>query len=421
MSMASDSVVFACADGIHICKYFLLSRIWRTNLRIDAECAQASESCVRFSSAVDLPLFATMTADNLKGHYHTVRARMQAAPAFMVVGQLRFPKSHQSRKHVRGLSVFIVLLARETTSGGQLPGVQVEFLLGTTGYPKEVDIAPTNAAADLTLYTTISKDLTPGFSELFDSIHLHLYDTKRDGLSGYHLRIPSSGISHHRLDVWYSLITGQPRDDAAKKRPRAPVVELPRTTSMALKAKITSDEITLHIGKYRGGKKHAPICPLPEYSDVAALLSAKYKAPPVRLSEYHLSQNTTEYFQQLVGPELVANAVASVRRKAVGLPYSMGAEDIDDVVGAIASAFYEDIGWRMSASPEQVPSQLSYCSVDIDQVRTSKLHTLPRFTLLTSFSSHHNVGDRSSCTPETSVFYISPALSATAARTSCSL
>jgi hypothetical protein len=363
MATARDSLVFACADGIHVCKYYFESRIWKTNLRIEAECSPRSESCIRFLSSVDLPSFPTMTPGDLQAHYRDTRARMEAAPAYMVVGKLQFPKSHQSRKHVRGLSAFIVLVALDTASG-QLPGVHVAFLLGTTGYPSPAG----NPAADLNLYTAISKHLTHGYTELFDSVHLHLYTTKADGLPGYYVRFPSSRISTMRLKIWQSLITGQPRQNDAKKRPRPPVVELPRTTSMALKAKISADEITLHFGKYRGGKKHAPICAPPEYSDVAALLSAKYVAPPVRLSEYHLSQRATEYFQQLVAPELIAKAVAGVRRKAVGLPYSMCVEDVDDVVGAVASAFYEDIGWRMSASPEHVPSQLTYCSVDIDQV-----------------------------------------------------
>jgi hypothetical protein len=364
-----DSLVFACNDGVHICKYFIDSGLWKTNLRIDAECAPVSESCLRILSANDLPLFQTMSSADLEAHYRHTRAQMQTSPAFMVIGKLGFPKSQQSRKHARGLSVFIVVLAVDTATG-QSPGVEVAFLLGTTGYPSQTGSLLSDPAADLNLYTAISQNLTSGFTELVGDVRLYLYKPTRGGLPGYHLRFPNSGVSHDRLTTWHSVISTQRRPDDKKKRPRAPVVELPRTTSMALKDKISSEEITLHIGQYRGGKRHAPICALPLYSDVAALLSAKYRARPVRLSEYHLSQETTEYFGQLLGPPAIAQAVTRVRSKAEGLPYSMCVDDVDDIMGAVASAFYEDIGWRMSASPEQVPSTLTYCSVDIDQVST---------------------------------------------------
>ena len=342
---AKDSIVFAKSDGIHVCKYSIHTDTWMVDLRTDSETAPESHQSLRLAHSNDLPDLWKMGSQQSEELTNTTKQRMKSSAAYLIIAKLC-----SGRK-----KFFIVLVP-----ASQFPGVDMIFLPSSKGLTQQ----------DTTLYHNIGKKKPASIGHiLFDqsdalTITLHVFE------KGSYLHIKDKDHGSDRKETWLRTVCTSTSREKERKRPRGQLVELPRVSADALKHKVPKGEITLRIG-YAGGKKHAVHRPIPVLTDVESLVRT-YKAAPASLSEYHLSQ-TTDKFQTLLAPDRIQHAINSVRTKARSAPHGMDTEDTNDLLGAIASVFYEDIGWRMQASPPPCAALLDYISADVDQVQTFAL------------------------------------------------
>jgi hypothetical protein len=336
-----DSLVFHHADGLKLSKFFVKLRRWE-ELPLGFECAPPEESTMRVTASTELPIMSTASLTVLRQYYIAVRECMSASDAFLVVGKVVTPER----------SFFLTLVPDKVSAGH---GVQVLFLQSWKGITR----------ADTTVYTNIQrKQFNVCGKNLAGGLKLHTLDDADFMLSVRTIH----NRSKTRTLIWDGLVTGESQVMEQVKRPVGQLVELPSTTSAAMKIKV-KDKVTLSMGS-KGGKRHAQHRPFRVPNDLAALLAADFKESAAVLSDYHLHQQRANYFQRLLQPADIARALQYVRGVARGPPYFiMDESTLDDIVGAIASSFYEDIGWRMHAFPsEHLSSALSYLSADIDQV-----------------------------------------------------
>lgn len=335
---AQDSIVFAKSDGVHVCKYYVSTNSWVVDLRVDSECAPLTEKALRLNVADDLPAFHAMTESQLSKWDNATRARMRSSSAFLVIAKIS----------IKSMKYFVTLVPAET-----FPGVDVLFLRSSKGGSKE----------DKTLYTNIMKKLpSANGHSLFDSsntVQLHMLQ------KGSFLKIAEVSHGHNREEKWLQAVCATSGSAQQKKRPRGQLVELPRVSADTIKKKVPKEEITLRT-RYAGGKKHAAQRYMPVMTDLDTV-TRNYMAPSATLSEYHLSK-AKENFLTLLTAEHIAHAIEELRMKARSPQYGMNNVDIEDLLGSVASVFYEDIGWRMPPSPKPSVSSLDYLSVDVDQV-----------------------------------------------------
>jgi hypothetical protein len=341
-SSVRDSVVFFHTDGSKLTKFFVKSRRWE-ELPVGFECAPPNEMSLRVTGSSDVPILSTTSLPELRQYYITVRECMSAADAFLVVGKIATNER----------SFFITLVPENATGG---PGVKVMFLQCWKGLTR----------ADTTVYSNIQrKRFNVRGTDVVGGWKLHTMEDTDFMLSVRTIQ----NRSKSRALIWDGLATGESQATELRKRPVGQLVELPAAASVALKSKVKGDKAVISLGS-KGGKRHAPRRPFQIPTDLAALLAADFKESSPVLSDYHLHQERAKYFQHLLQPADIVRALQRVRETARSAPYFIMDESaLDDIVGAIASSFYEDIGWRMHAfPPAHLPARLCYLSADIDQV-----------------------------------------------------
>jgi hypothetical protein len=348
--MVQHSVVFVNGDGEHLTKYVVTpQRRWHLQLREDCECAPPDEITIRFNGSADYPSFGTMSSVQLQQHFHTTTDLLDTAPAYLVIGRIMFPGTN-------GTATFYVTLVANDVAAGCAPGLTVAFLQSTKGHTQ----------ADFNRYYALNKKKKSSCNILLcGDIKLNTFADER-----YYLKfLANDPPNGDQYNTWVCMVAGQRPDLERKKRTVGQILELPLTTSAALKQK-TQNDFPVRM-TYKGGKKHAPQRAYNGADDCAALLSAEFEARPQPLSDYHLHEKRVQeqYFQQLILPSKITAAIARVRDVASASPHCLSETVVEDIVGALSSNFYEDICWRMPASPPRHRrASLSYCSVDIDQV-----------------------------------------------------
>jgi hypothetical protein len=181
--------------------------------------------------------------------------------------------------------------------------------------------------------------------------------------------------NHWRRAVGSSEVSTGANQYLAFRRPAPQNVRLalPVVTRLCRKLE-EGQELTVKV-RYGGGKMHAPLRVPLEARNLRESLDAKYRVvsrPPADYTicvENWSTVNPTAYFARPLSASTIVSAVNTLRDEAMA---KLSKADVDDVLGALASCLYEDIGWKLDRTLPLEDARISKLLVDVDQVSVAE-------------------------------------------------
>jgi hypothetical protein len=117
---------------------------------------------------------------------------------------------------------------------------------------------------------------------------------------------------------------------------------------------------------------HAPLRASLEARTLKESLDAQYRVVPRPAADYLIcvesrsKPNPVDYFGRALSVDVLVDAIKKVRREAQDV---LRVDDVEDLMGALSSCLYEDIGWKLDLVKPLKNVAISELKVDIDQVR----------------------------------------------------
>jgi hypothetical protein len=130
------------------------------------------------------------------------------------------------------------------------------------------------------------------------------------------------------------------------------------------------DQLKMKV-RYGGGKMHAPLRLPVEARSLKESLEAQYRVVPRPVADYticvenHATATPVRYFERPLRAEDIVSAVRSLREEAEA---ALKTDDLEEMLGAVASCLYEDVGWKLDAVSPVQGAAISELTVDVDQV-----------------------------------------------------
>jgi hypothetical protein len=123
--------------------------------------------------------------------------------------------------------------------------------------------------------------------------------------------------------------------------------------------------------RYCGGKMHAPLWSPLEPSTLKESLDAQYRVASRPAADYTIcvenqsSPDPVQYFSRELSVDQIVSAIRDLQEEAKA---ELKADNVDDLMGALAGCLYEDIGWKLAAVQPLEDASISELLVDVDQV-----------------------------------------------------
>jgi hypothetical protein len=178
----------------------------------------------------------------------------------------------------------------------------------------------------------------------------------------------------HRESAWQQAVVGKslPGNKYLTSRPPAPQnVRMTVPAGQRLCSKIGEGQQLAVKVRYCGGKMHAPLASPLEPSTLKESLDAQYRVAPRPAADYAIcvenqsSPNPVQYFGRALSVDQIVSAVRDVHEEAKA---ELSAEDVDELMGALAGCLYEDVGWKLADVRPLEDASISELLVDVDQV-----------------------------------------------------
>jgi hypothetical protein len=221
--------------------------------------------------------------------------------------------------------------------------------------------------------------------------------------SGYNLEFPAEGTTikptlaalsmakssltpytekaAERQKQWLNLLGGA-QTPVALKKPKSGqghTLELQNVDVNLIARKLANPleaeaRLRVNVAEYKGGGLRSK--PLQSTASFKNLLHSitgvgdcpgeQYIVQRAPLSDYHISLKD-RFFGMKHTPSTIINAVNGTRELARQMNMTEG--DFQQILNAIMSSFFEDIGWRLADVPAVAEAEISKAVVDIDQVQ----------------------------------------------------